>query len=486
VSGAIGLAGIAAAVREGRLSAVDLVRRALERIEAAADLNAVVALRADAALAEADSLDRRLAVARRAGRGDTDGAAALPLAGLPLLVKETEHCLGLPTTYGSRWFADAPPADRWGLIPGRLVAAGAIAVGKTNAPEFALEGYTANDLFGATHNPWAPEWSPGGSSGGSGAAVAAGLAPLATATDVGGSIRIPASLCGLVGFKPTGGFIGRDPDLPSLDLNNHGPLSTGVADARLLLEVLAGPTPGDPFAPPRRTIGSGGRAPRVLATHRLTGRPDDIVRPLPAAVEARFGATLAAVEGELDLPVERVAPTAVLPEGIDLEDWFRIVGVEQAEALGGRDRLERDGSLLGPLTRSAFEEALATPAAEYHAARRRRYAYTRAIDEALGDDTILLTPTLTVDGWLADGRMPGEDEPGPPSWVYATEAANFGGHPAVSLPAGRFDNGLPFGLQAMAPRGRDDLLLSFAAAWEAARPWPLAAPGYEPFDSGLV
>ncbi|HEU4673100.1 MAG TPA: amidase [Candidatus Limnocylindrales bacterium] len=476
------LAALAAAVRDGRVSAVALVRRSLERIEAARALNAVIALRAEVALDEAAALDRRLAEARSNGT-EVD----LPLAGLPLLVKETEHCLGLPTTYGSRLFADARAADRWGLVPGRLVATGAIAVGKTNVPEFALEGYTANDLFGVTRNPWAPEWSPGGSSGGSGAAVAAGLAPLATATDVGGSIRIPASLCGLVGLKPTGGLIGRDPDLPTLDLNNHGPLATSAADARLLLGVLAGPTPGDPFAPPLRPIGPGGPPSRVLATHRLTGWPADMARALPDAVESRFATALEAVERDVagGLAVERIAPAAILPDGVDPEDWFRIVAIEQLEALGGRERLGRDGALLSPSARGTFEAALEVAPSDYHAARRRRYAYTRHLDEALGEDTILLTPTLTVEGWSADGRLPGEDEPGPPSWVYAVEVANFGGHPAVSLPAGRFDNGVPFGLQVIAPRHRDDLLLWFAAAWEAARPWPLVAAGYQPFEAGL-
>jgi Asp-tRNA(Asn)/Glu-tRNA(Gln) amidotransferase A subunit family amidase len=471
-----GLAELAAAVRAGRVSAVELVRRALDRIERAQALNAVVALRPEGAVAEAEALDRRLAA---------DRGAALSLAGLPLLVKETERAAGLPTTFGSRLFADAEPEPANGLVAGRLVAAGAIVVGKTNVPEFALEGFTANALFGVTGNPWAPAWSPGGSSGGSGAAIAAGLAPLATATDVGGSIRIPAALCGLVGFKPTGGLIGRDSTLPTLDLNNHGPLVTGVADARLLLELLAGPNDGDPFGLPMAPIGPGGPPGRIIATHRLTGRTGDIDRPLPDAVADRFEQALSAVERELGLPVERVAPGTILPDGIDPEDWFRIVGVEQAEAMG-RERISRDGDLLTPLARTTLEAALAVPAADYHAARRRRYEYTGQLDAALGRDTILLTPTLTVPGWTADGRLEPDGEPGPPSWVYATEAANFSGQPAVSLPAGRHASGIPFGLQAMAPRGRDDLLLWFAAAWEAARPWPRVAPGFEPFEAGLV
>src|SRR5262249_35981839 len=132
----------------------------------------------------------------------------------------------------------------------RLRAAGAIIVGKTNLPEFATEGYSANLIFGATRNPWGLEWSPGGSSGGSGAALAAGLAPIATATDGGGSVRIPAALCGLAGMKPTNGLIARQPIPDWIDYSTDGILATTVADLRLLLAVQSGPAPGDPTALP--------------------------------------------------------------------------------------------------------------------------------------------------------------------------------------------------------------------------------------------
>jgi Asp-tRNA(Asn)/Glu-tRNA(Gln) amidotransferase A subunit family amidase len=463
------------------VSATELVQRALRRIDRAADLNAVVALRADDALADAAALDRRLAWARANGRDIPH--ARLPLAGLPLLVKDVEDAAGLRTTYGSRLIADAPPAASNGLIADRLVRTGAIVVGKTNVPELALDGFTANDLFGITRNPWAPDWSPGGSSGGSAAALAAGLVPIATATDVGGSARIPASLCGLIGFKPTTGLIGRDPILPTLDMNGHGVLATTAADARLLLDILAGPTPGDPFALPRRRLGPGAPPRRIVATPRLTGLRDALLRPLDDAVATRFADTLEALSNAVGLPIEHVAPTDVLPDGLDPADLFRIVCVEQAEALG-RDRLRRDAHLLTQLTRATLEAALDVPASDYHAARRRRYAYARDLDAALGADTVLVTPTLTVPGWLADGRMPGSERPGPPSWIYATQAANFGGHPAASLPADVFANGVPFGVQVIAPRARDDLVLWLAERWGEARPWPAVAPGYEPFDSG--
>src|SRR5581483_1235429 len=183
---------------------------ALQRIERHNPaLNAVVSLRAEEARDDARALDERIA------RGEDPG----PLAGVSLL------------------FADAPPATRDGLIPRRLRAAGAIPVGKTNLPEFAFAGFTDNRLFGPTRNPWNVEWSAGGSSGGSAAALAAGMVPVATATDGGGSIRIPSALCGLVGLKPTNGVIGREPIPDWIDLSTFGPIASTVADVRLLLEV---------------------------------------------------------------------------------------------------------------------------------------------------------------------------------------------------------------------------------------------------------
>ena len=194
------LAELASGVRERRVSGADLVTMSLERIEKLdPSLNSVVAVRADLALADARALDERVAAGDEAG----------PLAGLPMLVKDNQDVTGMRTTYGSRTHADAPPAEADSLVVARLRAAGAIVVGKSNVPEFTFEGYTANPLFGATRNPWAPEWSPGGSSGGSGAALAAGMCAIATATDGGGSVRIPAGFCGLAGLKPTGGGIGR-------------------------------------------------------------------------------------------------------------------------------------------------------------------------------------------------------------------------------------------------------------------------------------
>ena len=186
-------------VRTGELHPRELVAEALRRIEAHdPPLNAVVALRAQEALADAE-------------RVDPSG----PLAGLPVLVKDLIDVAGMPTTMGSDWLADAPSATADGLVVARLRAAGAIVVGKSNTPAFAHTGFTTNRLFGSTRNPWNHHRSPGGSSGGSAAALAAGIVPLATTSDGGGSVRIPASACGLVGYKPTTGAVGRATGRPS-------------------------------------------------------------------------------------------------------------------------------------------------------------------------------------------------------------------------------------------------------------------------------
>jgi len=457
---------LATAVRDGSVSATRLVEAALARIQAAAELNAVVVTRADEALAEARALDRAI-------RAGTDPG---PLAGLPLLVKDIEDAAGLATTFGSLTRVGLPPANADGVVAARLRAAGAILVGKTNVPEFAFEGYTANRVFGATGNPWRLELSPGGSSGGSGAALAAGLVPIATATDVGGSIRIPAALCGLVGLKPTAGLIGRDPILASIELNSHGPLATTAPDARRLLEILRGPAAGDPGALPRWMPEPLSVPRRLLATERVATGFE-----LPEPLAAAFRIAVERLARALRTDLVSINPGDVFPGGFDSRDWFRIVGVEQAHALG-RETIEREAPSFDPVFLDYMQAALAIPVDEHAAARRRRYRYAQELDALLGEDAILATPTLTVGGWSADGSLLGTGAPGLPGWVFNTEPFNLTGHPAISMPAGLLPNGLPFGLQIVGPRFGDWLLLDLAQTWNATAPWPPAAPGYRPFS----
>ena len=461
-----GLAALAGAVASGRLRAVDLVAASLARIERHdAKLGAVVALRADPAMADAEQVDLAVAAGQRLG----------PLAGLPVLVKDLEDVEGMRTTKGSLLFADAPAATSDGLVPGRLRGAGAIVVGKTNLPEFAIEGFTSNLLFGTTRNPWDLELSPGGSSGGSAAAMAAGLAAFATATDGGGSIRIPAALCGLVGIKPTNGVVGRRPIPDWIDFSTDGPFATSVADLRLLLGVIAGPVAGDPTAlssslPVARPPG------RLLAAYRTAP-----LGPLPAPVAAAFEGAVAAMSDLLGLPVTWLESDAVFPDGNPDLDWFTSAAAEHVSAWG-RDFVHRGLVRMHPSSQTFFADGLAVTLDEYLAARRRRFDYVRTFDELLAGDAVLLTPTVAVAGFLADGRLTVDAPVGllPPE-VYSTAVQNITGHPAITLPAGRTGGGLPFGLQVTAARFADESLLDLAVRWESAHPWPLSAPGYQPF-----
>jgi Asp-tRNA(Asn)/Glu-tRNA(Gln) amidotransferase A subunit family amidase len=460
------LAELAGLVKTREVAPRELVERCLRRIEELnGALNAVVTLRAEPALADADTLEKAIG----------EGAHVGPLAGLPLLVKDIEDVRGLPTTFGSLACAHDLPADEDGLTPARLKAAGAIVVGKTNCPEFAYESYTANALFGVTRNPWGLEWSPGGSSGGSAAALASGMTAIATATDGGGSIRIPAAFCGLAGLKPTTGLIARRPIPAWIELSTDGPLATDAADLRLLLDVMRGPLAGDPRVPPEWSPDELRRPRRLIAAERFYDwgvLPDGVGRPFWQAAT-----DLARVLG---LPLERIHPSELFEERDPDADWYTISSVEQAHLLGEHYLQER-GELLEPRFRAWMEEALRVPTGEYLAARRRCFDYTLRLDELLAGEALLVMPGMTIEGILADGRLPGEAEVGIPASCFNMTVPNLTAHPALSLPAGLGPNGLPFGLQIVGPRWADDLLLNVAADWERDRPWSKAAPDYKVF-----
>ena len=459
------------AVVAGTLSAEEVVAAALERIERLNPaLNAVVALRAEEALADARAADK----ARK------DGHAAGPLAGVPVLVKDLEDVAGMRTTQGSVIFADAPLATADGLIPGRLRAAGAIVVGKANLPEFACEGFTTNLLFGTTRNPWALDWTPGGSSGGSAAALAAGMVPIATATDGGGSIRIPAAFCGLVGIKPTGGVVGRRPIPDWIDFSTDGPFATTVADLRLLLSIESGPVAGDPTALPGTKVKGGGRPGKVYATPRLSP-----AGPLPAEIADLFDRAVVSVAEMLGKEIDRIEPESLWTAGKPDDDWYVMATAEHVHRFG-RHFVEANLDRMHPSARNFLAAGLEVSIDDYIAARRRRFDYVRDLDELLGPDGIVLTPTVAASGFLADGRLTPEDDPGTvPNDVYNTGTTNITGHPSISLPAGICRNGVPFGLQVTGPRFRDGILLELAQAWEERHAWPLVAAGYDPFDAAL-
>lgn len=462
----MGLAELAARVAAREVSAREMVEEAFRRIERLdANLHAVVAVREEA-LDDARALDDMLAA----------GAEAGPLAGLPVLVKDVADVAGMRTTFGSRLFADAPAAVADGLVPARLRAAGGIVVGKTNTPEFATEGFTANLLFGATANPWRLDASPGGSSGGSAAALAAGMVPIATAADGGGSVRIPAAWCGLVGLKPSNGTIGRWPAPDWIDLSTEGSIGTSVADVRLLFDVTAGPVAGDPTAVPCPLPADVSPVRRIFAIERWADWG-----PLPTEIAQRFERALRRIEEVFGMRVQMLEPADLFGEGnIDL-DWFTIAGPEHAHLIG-RDLVAAQSHELHPSARAFLEEGLDVSIEDYLGARRRRFDYVRAQDELLGDDALICSPVMTIASCPAEGIPPGKDGPGLPVSAYVTAAQNITGHPAISVPAGRTESGVPFGLQITAPRFHDRLLLDVAEAWERAEPWPLVADGYTPFE----
>jgi Asp-tRNA(Asn)/Glu-tRNA(Gln) amidotransferase A subunit family amidase len=457
---------LAAAVGERRVSARELVETSLERIDRLnPSLGAVIAVR-ERALDDARALDERIAAGSDAG----------PLAGVPLLVKDMEDVEGMPTTYGSVVFADAPAAVADGLIPRRLWAAGAIVVGKTNQPEFAFAGYTDNLLYGATRNPWNPQASPGGSSGGSGAAMAAGIAPVATATDGGGSIRIPAAWCGLVGLKPTNGVIGREPIPEWIDLSTFGPLGHSVDDVRLLLELERGPVPGDPSALPEPLEVREELPARAFAVPRLVD-----FGPLPAELRSLFDRAVRDFEKDLGVPVEMLETGSVFRAGNVSDDWLVMCAIEHVHHLGW-EFCDANHERFSPLFRGVVDFARKTPLEEYLAVRRRRFEYVRELDELLGDDAVLLCPTNCVAWIRADGKDPDTGDWGDSADAFNTDPQNMTNHPAISVPAAVTGSGVPFGLEITAPRFRDGMALAAAAAWERAHPWPHAAPGYEPFS----
>jgi Asp-tRNA(Asn)/Glu-tRNA(Gln) amidotransferase A subunit family amidase len=432
------------------MSAAELVRSCLERIDRLSYLNAVVALRAEEAESEA----------RRSDAARADGAAPRPLEGIPFLVKDNEALAGTPTTYGSLLRANAPAEGADGTSAARLRKLGAIPIGKTNLPEFAFDGFTANRLFGATLNPWNPDYSPGGSSGGSAVALATGMAPIATATDVGGSARIPAAMCGLIGLKLTEGALPLDPLLPSPRFNGHGLMGITADNVGYLLSALTGSVvPGS-----LDFVESGGSTTRLLAAPRMW--PD----PHPSAVADEWQATLARLK-ELGIEVREIQPMDVTGPEYDPHDWFRLVGVDQLQALGPDTPTER-GQLMTSLFRSQMTAAAEVRPRERDAALRRVSSCTEHLDQLLAGGELLVTPTLAVPGWTANGSL-GDAPPGVPGWVYNTEPQNLTGHPAISIPAGLSTNGVPFGMQVTGPRWSEHLLLAFAARWEAANPFSL-------------
>jgi amidase len=440
-------------VRAGEVSSVELVQECLDRIgQLDSRLNSFVTVRGDEALVDARESDER-------------GGAA-PFRGVPIAVKDLTATAGTRTTYSSRAFADYVP-DFDTAVVRRLREAGFVMLGKTNTPEFGTTAFTESELNGATRNPWDLERTPGGSSGGAAAALAAGLTPLAHGTDGGGSIRIPASCCGVFGLKPSRGRVSAAPFTSLEGLSTAGPIARFVADAAALLDVLAGYEPGDPWwaPPPERPFAEEAAASPGRLRIAVTATP-----PLEAPIHPDCVGALedaAALLEELGHEVVGATPDWMEPA---LEETFLTIW-QVSPTLW-----PVDPDLLTPLNRELAAIASQTTAAEYAAAAFKLQTATRRIVAFWRDVDVVVTPTLALPpvpiGWQeqeADGAL--EQLHRNVLFTPFTAIANVTGLPAMSVPLHWTNDELPIGVQLIAGPGDDATLLSLATQLEEARPW---------------
>jgi Asp-tRNA(Asn)/Glu-tRNA(Gln) amidotransferase A subunit family amidase len=302
--------------------------------------------------------------------------------------------------------------------------------------------------------------------------LAAGLAALATTTDGGGSVRIPASLCGLVGYKPTLGVIARDGAPNWITFSTSGATSASVADVVLEASVLAGPNGSDLNELPSASVALHPTPPtRVVACRSL--RSD--VEP---AVDRAFTTTLEVIERDLGIPIDPIDD--VFDDDQLALSWFVVSAAELAQALAPHEA--RWGEFEQGLC-DILRYGKGVSLADYLSAQRKRYAAAARLESLLGDDAVLVTPTLNVTSWDPTGPLPDHagSVTGDPSIAVNTVEMNFTGHPAVSVPMGTSPEDVPIGLQVVAPRFRDALALGVAAGLEQAQPWTPVAPAYQPF-----
>jgi aspartyl-tRNA(Asn)/glutamyl-tRNA(Gln) amidotransferase subunit A len=450
-------------VRRGDTSSAALVEECFERIRALeADFHAFISLDYERARGEAAELDHELETGRDRG----------PLHGIPVSVKDNIATAGFPTTFGSaigRGFQSGGDAE----VVRRLKAAGAVVVGKNNLHEFALGPTNANAVYGDVPNPWDLSRIPGGSSGGSAAAVALGEVFASLGSDSGGSVRMPAAMCGLVGLKPTHGRVslrGLLGGAPSMD--HIGPLTRGVRDAAYVHDAIAGYDPEDPESEPGPVpsvvaeIGKGVAGLRigVVADQSMGAVRDEIV----AAVK-KSAAALAEAGAEVSF-------TTI--DAVELAPYAAVaVAYPEVSAVHGewiRHRRQDYAADIRPL----IDLGQIFSASQYMLAQRSRRHLVRQLDLALEPFDVVAMPTTAVTA----GRRDGVPEPLPGdagtstlfTLIRFTVLFNMTGYPALSIPCGLDQKGLPIGLQLAGRPDSEPLLMRVASALEAAQPWPPA------------
>ena len=453
-------------IAEREVSPVELTGMFLKRIDALdGKLNSYLTVAADSALSEARAAEDAVM------RGEELG----PLHGVPVSVKDLEMSAGIRTTSGSLLFEDRVPAVDSGVVE-RVKAAGAIILGKTNTPEFGLLGHTQNRLGDHCRNPWNTDRTTGGSSGGAGASVAAGLCTLATGSDGGGSIRIPAALCGIYGIKPTQGRLPLYAGVPSAPFANHfsqsGPMTRTVRDSAVLLQALAGHYPKDINslrAAPGDYLGA---ADSGIGDLKIAWSPDygygavepDVVSRCreAALVFEELGCTVEEVDLGLESPFEA------------FWDLFCAVSNARYEAMIG-DKSD----LLTDYGRTCIEYGATVSGPDYARALGTRAELMARFGTLLEGYDLLLSPTVSA-GAFPVGEPPSEID-GTPVDTFSgffpfTYPINMIGHPAASIPCGFTSENLPVGLHIVGRWGDEETVIAASAAFEEARPWAHMRP----------
>ncbi|RBY93539.1 amidase [Blastococcus sp. TF02-8] len=458
----------AAAVAAKEVSPTELVEHALARIDAHdAGLGAFITVTPERARAQAAQAEARV----RSG-GDLP-----PLLGVPTAIKDLNNTAGVRTTFGSAALADFVPQVDDAVVT-RLAAAGTISVGKTNTPEFGFPCYTDNQLVGPARCPWDPSRLAGGSSGGAGVAVAAGFVPFAQGSDGGGSVRIPASINGLFGIKPTRGRISNAPYGSEVTgLGTAGPLARTVRDAAAMLDAMAGPEIGDPFwappLPPGETfLGHADREPGRLRIGRYTesAMPGTELEPEVAAAFDDAGRLLESLGHDVEDVPHGLLDPAVLPS------FERVWALSATTLPVPADRVD----LLQPLTRWMRDRGLALSARDAMEAMFALRVFSRNFIRATAGFDVLLAPVLTMTprpvGWFTEDGEGGPDFERQKRYAAFTALFNVTGQPAVSVPLHWTDDDLPVGTMLVGRPADEATLIALSAQLEAARPWAARRP----------
>ncbi|MCA1710731.1 MAG: amidase [Actinobacteria bacterium] len=451
----------AAAVRAGKTSSGELVEHYAARIEKHdGDVGAFVTLTFDQARQQAAEADRAVAA----------GEELPPLHGVPIAIKDLNMTDGVPTKLGSKAFEDfVPPFSDF--VVDKLRAAGTISLGKTNTPEFGLPCYSETEVAPPARTPWDLSRSAGGSSGGAGAAVAAGFLPFAQGSDGGGSVRIPASVCGLFGIKVSRGRISRGPlqgDITGLSWD--GPLARTVRDAAALLDAMAGPMPGDPhWAPPpsQSFLSYAEQAPGRLriARSREPSVPGAEVHPHVVEAYDAVSELLESLGHEVvDIPPPYDAAQLLAP--------FKVLWGTSASGVPVPPEREE---LLLPLTRYLRDLGNSASANDFTSAMATLQAATRNGIAATAQYDVLLTPTVALPpvpiGYFSEGGDPAEEFDRMTRFTPWTAVFNMTGQPAASVPLHWSPDGLPIGVMLVGRPADEGTLISLSAQLEEARPW---------------